>query len=190
MRIHVVCLFFFACSTPPNVVGTGATSSSSTGGAGAGVGGNHGFGGAPPAKAPFKCDEPDSAYFVQLSGDGPDQQLSSGCTEAMPWGHALILPAGDGGFDIFACQSGSPVELDLNYGTSRYVDGTQKAWWATQATTLTITSYGAEGAAIDGTFSFDAVESATSTTSSGTGVAPLVLSGTFHVCHRPDLNAP
>jgi len=50
--------------------------------------------------------------------------------------------------------------------------------------TITITTFGAAGDSIDGTFAIDMSSQSTP------GGPTLPLSGSFHVCHRPDVSSP
>jgi hypothetical protein len=86
------------------------------------------------------------------------------------------------------------LQLALNAGLSgtgtdntvvaSYTDKSSTMWQTQTTGTMTVTSYGQPGQAIDGTF---AVTVAPTGTDAG---AALSLSGSFHVCHRPDLIAP
>jgi hypothetical protein len=64
-----------------------------------------------------------------------------------------------------------------------YTDKNGTMWQTATTGTMTVTSYGKPGAAIDGTFAVTVVPNA----DAGAGLS---LSGSFHVCHRPDLIAP
>ncbi len=167
--------------------------SSASGGAGAIGFGGSGPGGAGGAGGTFACGEPDAAYFLDLSGDDVDQHLDSGCGQAMAWGYFAVVPADGGSLWIEACIAGSKVKLKLNarlmmVGTDNtifasYTGPTGATWSAPAPGTMTITAYGAAGGAIDGTFAVGVIQSMP-------GSAGLSLSGSFHVCHRPDVFAP
>lgn len=188
--------------------GSGSTGSSGSGGAsvtgsggsgGGGSGGGAGLGGfsAGGTGGAFACKEMDAAYFIDMSGDGAMKHLSSGCTEPMPWAYFFEAPAGGGGLDVHGCIAGVPIELELNAGlmhvgndntvVAHYADANGDDWYTSQSGTMTITTYGAAGDSIDGSFAVDVIKGGMGDDAGG---APLSLSGSFHVCHRPDVFAP
>ena len=110
---------------------------------------------------------------------------------------SVEAPAGGGGLDVHGCIAGAPIKLELNAGLMQvgsdntvvayYADANGDDWYTSQSGTMTIATHGAAGDAIDGAFQVDVAKGGMGADAGG---APLSLSGSFHVCHRPDVYAP
>jgi hypothetical protein len=195
--------------------GAGTSSAEGSGGAGgvsgeggslAVGGGGWNQGGGPP------CADKDS--FIDVLGDGDTKHFVLGYPEAsVPWGRLIAgvgnvassdpsppptppppdpmpglvemegISNGNAGIRIFEHM---PAILGTGYdGFTRYETESATYETTTDATTVTITTFGEVEHAIEGSFSADVT-----LMNGGGGPSKLVISGTFRVCRIPDLYLP